>query len=89
MRNNSVELTVADLENAKLDIGRYVQCYTYGEAHRQMSMDVENYDQIADKTKNTLIKQELHDLSNLYPYFDSYGILRVKGRLSKININYD
>ena len=36
-----------------------------------------------------MIKQELHGLSNLSPIFDSYGILRVKGRLSKINISYD
>ena len=52
-------------------------------------MDAESYDQIIDKTKNILMKQELRGLSDLCPFFDSHGVLPVKGRLSKINISYD
>ena len=89
MHNDSVELTVANIETAVLDIARYVQRYTYDVAQRRMSMDAESYDQIIDKTKNTLMKQELRGLSNLCPFFDSNGVRRVKGRLSKINIRHD
>ena len=77
VRNDYVELTVADVENAELDIARYVQRYTYGVAQRHMSMDAESYDQVVDKTKNTLMKQELRGLSNLCLFFDSHGVLHV------------
>ena len=71
LRNDSVELTVADIETAELNITRYVQRSTYGVVHRRISMDDENYEQVVDKTKNSLMKQELRGLSNLCPFFDS------------------
>ena len=89
IRNDPVELTVADMENAEIDIGRYVQRYTYGAARCRISLDAESYDQINDNTKKTLMKQELRGLSDLCPFLDSHGVLRVKGRLSKIDFSYD
>ena len=89
MRNESVELSVADVENAEIDVARYVQRSTYGVVQRRMSMDAESYDHVTDRTKNSLMKNEMRGLSNLCPFFDSHGVLRVKGRLSKIQISYD
>ena len=52
-------------------------------------MDAESYDHITDRTKERLMKKEMHGLSNLCPFYDSHGVLRVTGRLPKIQINYD
>jgi hypothetical protein len=89
LRNDSVKLTVADMESAEIDLARYVQRRAYGAAFRRMSMDAESYSQVIDATKNRLMQKELHGLADLCPFFDSHGVLRVKGRLSKIDISYD
>ena len=89
LRNDPVELTVADIETAELNITHMVQRDTYGAIHCELSTDAQKYKQVVNKMKNSLIKQELHGLCNLCPFFDSDGILRVKGRLSKINISYN
>ena len=89
LRNDSVKLTVADMESAEIDLARYVQRRTYGAAFRRMSMDAESYSQVIDATKNRLMQKELHGLADLCPFFDSHGVFRVKGRLSKIDISYD
>jgi hypothetical protein len=89
IRNEPMKVSVADLENAELDIARYVQRRAYGSAIRHMSMDAESYAQISDTTKNKLMKKELHSLGDLCPFFDSHGVLRVKGRLSNADFSYD
>ena len=71
LRNNSVELTVADIETAELNITRFVQRDTYGAIHREIATDAQKYNQVVNKMKNSLIKKELHGLCNICPFFDS------------------
>ena len=89
IRNDSLKLTVADIENVELCIAWYVQHSTYGVIYRELSADAERYHQIINKLKNLQLKQELKSLSTLCPFFDSFGLLQVRSRLSKINISYD
>ena len=89
LRNDSMKLNVADIENVELSIARYVQHSTYGGIYTKHSADAERYDQIINKLKNLQVKRELKSLSTLCPFFDSFGLLRVRGRLSKIDISYD
>jgi hypothetical protein len=89
IRNQEIRVSVADLENAELDIARYTQRQAYGSAIRHMSMDAENHVQIIDTTKNILMQKEMHNLGNLCPFFDSHGMLRVQGRLSNTKFSYD
>ena len=65
LHNDSVKLTVADIETAELNIARYVQRSTYGVVHRKLSTDAKQYDQVVNKIKNSLIKQEIRGLFNL------------------------
>ena len=75
--------------NAELCIARYVQRSTYGVIYRELSADAERYHQIISNLKNLQLKQELRSLSPLCPFFDSLGLLHVRGRLSNINISYE
>ena len=89
LRNDSVELTVADLESAEIDLARYVQRLAFGDAIRRMSLNAESYNQISDAAKNRLMHKELTGLAELCPFFNLHGVLREGGRLSKIDITYD
>ena len=89
LRNNSLHLNVADVGKAELCIAHYVQLSVYGSIYTELSADAEVYQKNINKLKNVQLKRELKKLSALCPFLDSRGTLRVRGRLSKININYD
>ena len=89
MRNESMELSVTDVENAEIDIARYVQQSIYGALQRRMSLDAEICDHITNRMKDSLMKNEMRGLSNLCPFFDSHGVLCMTGMLSKIQISYE
>ena len=87
--DNSLHLNVVDVERAELCIGRHVQRWTYGTIYRKLSANAERYQQTVSKVTNVQLKRELKSLSALCPFLDSLGVLRVRGRLSKIDICYD
>ena len=89
LRNNSLHLNVADIEREELCIARHVQHSTYGTMYRELSADTEDCQQAVSKVTNVQLKLELKRLSALCPFLDSLGVLRMRGRLSKLDINYD
>ena len=78
-----------DVERAELCVACYVQRSTYGTIYRELSADAERYQQTISKVTNVQLKRELKSLSALCPFLDSLGLLRVHGRLSKLDINFN
>ena len=71
LRSDSVKLTVADMENAEVDIACYVQRYTYDAAHHRMPMDAESYDQVNHATKNLLKWNRSYMVCLIFVYFST------------------
>ena len=88
LRNNFLKLNVAEDESTPC-LAHCVQRSMYGTIYRELSVDAEHYQQTISKVKNVQLKRELKSLFSLCPFFDSFCLLCVRGRLSKIDIDYD
>ena len=59
LRNDPVQLTVANIEMAELNITRYVQRDKYGAIHRELSTDAQQYKQVVNKIKKLVDKTRI------------------------------
>ena len=58
-RNTEMPLIVVNIECAELTLARHVQHSVFGHVHTQLSLDVEQYQKAAAKTKQTELKHEM------------------------------
>ena len=65
-----------------------MQRSVFGKIYTKLSLDAEKYAKAVSQIRNTQLKREMKKLSNLKPFLKSSGMLRVRGRLSKIKIYY-
>ena len=82
--DHSVNIFAFELETAEWEITKDVQCSVFKSRFMHISSNIENYESNINRmhTKKDL-KKELRLISNLKPYIDAEGILRVYGRLDK------
>ena len=66
-----------------------MQCSVYGDLFTKLSQKAEDYDKIVRNLKNPDLRQELRNVSNLKPFFDSNGSFHMPGRLGKTNLPFD
>ena len=83
-----MHLIVADIERAKITLVRHIQRSVFGKVYTKLSLDAEKYVKAVSTIKNTQLKCEMIQLANLKPFFDSDGVLCVRGRLSKAMMNF-
>ena len=73
-------LNVADIVRAEIALARHVQRSIFGRVYTKLSLDAEEYRKAVAKIKHTELKCEMiTNLANLKPFFDSDGVLRVRG----------
>ena len=78
--DQDANISVFMLDAAKHEITKHVQQASFGNGFMRISSDVENYESEINKMHTSkAIKKELYRITNLKPYVDDQGILRIYG----------